>query len=215
MGTRNLMCVVADGEYKVAQYCQWDGYLDGKGVDIADFLDKNKHCLSDLKKAVRNCTYLSENDVQKLWESMGADGSGMVSEKISNKFEKTYPELHRNCSGSELLEIIFNKNGVGLLDALNFAGDSVFCEWAYVIDLDTNTFEIYKGFNKSKLGTDERFHFLKENSTPQISSYSSDKFYPVRFLTAFPLDSVTATDIANFSSSMVDRENSVDFIAGI
>ena len=26
MGTRNLTCVFKDGEYKVAQYGQWDGY---------------------------------------------------------------------------------------------------------------------------------------------------------------------------------------------
>jgi len=30
MGTRNLTCVMKDGQYKVAQYGQWDGYPEVK-----------------------------------------------------------------------------------------------------------------------------------------------------------------------------------------
>jgi hypothetical protein len=38
MGTRHLIEVKIDGELKVAQYGQWDGYLTGQGVNIADFI---------------------------------------------------------------------------------------------------------------------------------------------------------------------------------
>lgn len=31
MGTRNLTAVYLDGQYKVAQYGQWDGYPEGQG----------------------------------------------------------------------------------------------------------------------------------------------------------------------------------------
>jgi len=41
MGTRHLICVVKDGEYKVAQYGQWDGYLSGQGQDIVKFIIKS------------------------------------------------------------------------------------------------------------------------------------------------------------------------------
>ena len=30
MGTRHLIAVQLDGEYKIAQYGQWDGYPEGK-----------------------------------------------------------------------------------------------------------------------------------------------------------------------------------------
>lgn len=36
-----------------------------------------------------------------------------------------------------------------MLDSKNFLTDSLFCEWAYIINLDTNQLEIYKGLNKS------------------------------------------------------------------
>lgn len=32
MGTRNLTAVYLDGQYKVAQYGQWDGYPEGQGI---------------------------------------------------------------------------------------------------------------------------------------------------------------------------------------
>lgn len=41
MGTRHLISVVLDGEYKIAQYGQWDGYPSGQGQAIVDFLLDN------------------------------------------------------------------------------------------------------------------------------------------------------------------------------
>jgi hypothetical protein len=213
MGTRNLTCVVLDGEYKVAQYCQWDGYLKGMGKNIAEFFHNNKNNLDSFKQAIRNCSFISEEEIQKLWQSVGADGSGLVGMDISDKFKKKYPELHRDISGSELFENIIKHNGGRLNDALDFAGDSIFCEWAYVVDLDHNTLEIYKGSNSQKLEKDERFHFLERNINPQDSRIGNKSFYPVRFLTAFPLYMVTAEDMINLAESMEeDRGNAVNFM---
>lgn len=39
----------------------------------------------------------------------------------------------------------FNKE---FTDYLEFLYDSLFCEWAYIVNLDTKKLEIYKGFNK-------------------------------------------------------------------
>lgn len=38
MGTRNLTAVYLDGQYKVAQYGQWDGYPEGQGITVLTFL---------------------------------------------------------------------------------------------------------------------------------------------------------------------------------
>ena len=38
MGTRNLTAVYLDGQYKVAQYGQWDGYPEGQGIASAQRL---------------------------------------------------------------------------------------------------------------------------------------------------------------------------------
>ena len=34
MGTRNLTIVYYDGDYRVAQYGQWDGYPEGAGIEV-------------------------------------------------------------------------------------------------------------------------------------------------------------------------------------
>jgi hypothetical protein len=38
MGTRNLTRVICDGKTKVAQYGQWDGYPEGQGKTVLNFL---------------------------------------------------------------------------------------------------------------------------------------------------------------------------------
>ena len=50
MGTRNLTMVYLNGEYKVAQYGQWDGYPEATGCLILKFLTGVK--LDYFKKAI-------------------------------------------------------------------------------------------------------------------------------------------------------------------
>ena len=38
MGTRHLICAISDDEYRIAQYGQWDGYPEGQGAAILEFL---------------------------------------------------------------------------------------------------------------------------------------------------------------------------------
>ena len=38
MGTRNITRVICDGEIKVNQYCQWDGYPTGRGAEVLKFM---------------------------------------------------------------------------------------------------------------------------------------------------------------------------------
>ena len=61
MGTRHLIEVKLDGELKVAQYGQWDGYPTGQGVKIADFIhykmDKKK-----FKAALRKCHWITDSE---------------------------------------------------------------------------------------------------------------------------------------------------------
>lgn len=37
-----------------------------------------------------------------------------------------------------------------MINNATFMQDSLFCEWAYIINLDTNKLEVYKGFNQVK-----------------------------------------------------------------
>lgn len=183
MGTRNLTLVQSDGEYKVGQYCQWDGYPSGQGITILAALRNID--VADFKRKVDSLKQLTEDEVQELWKKCGADGSGWVDLEVSDKFKKRYKQLHRDFGG-RIIEAVANGDVKKVYADCDFAANSLFCEWAYVVDLDKNTFEVYQGFNKSPLADDERFKFLEPKS--------SDGYYPVKLLASWPLDALPADD---------------------
>ena len=185
MGTRHLIAVQVDGEYKVAQYGQWDGYPSGQGASVLKFLRSHKQKLSAFADAVRACSELSDEDYNQAWVDCGADpDSDLVTMGASERFSQRYHYLSRNC-GADILNHVFNagKDGLKLRYALDFAADSLFCEWAYVIDLDKNTFEVFKGFNKTPVDPSERFANL-----PMEPSNTSNQYYQVKFLQSYDLD---------------------------
>ena len=60
MGTRNLTIVYVDGEYKVAQYGQWDGYPEGQGATCLDFL-RNKMDEKIFREELHEVVFAKEN----------------------------------------------------------------------------------------------------------------------------------------------------------
>lgn len=45
---------------------------------------------------------------------------------------------------------VYEKGLKYMIDNNDFVYDSLFCEWAYIINIDTGILEIYRGFNKNK-----------------------------------------------------------------
>lgn len=156
MGTRNLTAVYLDGGYKVAQYGQWDGYPSGQGLTCLRFCKGIEHedMLETFKEKCRAAKWITDEEIKQINEA--------VTCGALKNWTKEYPELSRD-TGAEVLPIIYSKEpGIKLRDNLDFAADSLFCEWAWVIDLDRGTFEAYEGFNQEPLTEDDRFYSLKE-----------------------------------------------------
>ena len=155
MGTRHLIAVYCDEEYKVAQYGQYDGYPSGQGVDVLAFCQKiaDIYSRNEFRERVRKCRWITREEFDKRNELIK---SGEVRD-----WEKKWPELSRETS-AKILDIISESDGLELHNSIDFAADSLFCEWAWVIDLDKNTFEGYSGFNGRELNENDRFYFLRE-----------------------------------------------------
>ena len=125
MGTRHLICVFKDGDYRVAQYGQFDGYPEGQGLDLLNFLTKEMDKDLFLQK-LNNVSFGTEKELHNQWQKCGADDSGLVSFDVADLHEKIYPENSRN-TGSGILSIIQNSTRKLLLaNKLGFAGDSLF-----------------------------------------------------------------------------------------
>ena len=100
-----------------------------------------------------------------------------------------YPQLHRDV-GRDILDMIYNSDaGISLQNSLSFAGDGLFCEWAWLIDLDSNTFEAYEGFNETPLSDSDRFLFL-EYSVNYLCYNNSGKYHPVVKVAEWSLDNL-------------------------
>ena len=168
MGTRNLTIVVADGKHIVSQYCQWDGYPGGKGAYILEFARERLSTIKGRKKFIEQLKFVKnredyQQEIDQFLTSLGVTGNLWTPAQAA-KFSNKYPGLSRD-TGPKILDMIFDAsegNEVMLYLDKEFAGDSLFCEWAYVLDLDTGTFEVYKGFNKTPLTEQDRFYFLAE-----------------------------------------------------
>jgi hypothetical protein len=181
MGTRNLTVLVSEGEIKIAQYGQWDGYPDYMGINILKFL--REFDVEIMKKQVKNVIFVDDNKQKEIDLYLKEIGStnGYLNNEQSDLFNEKYKFLNRNV-GSDILEMVYNEeyNKAMLLEnSITFSGDSLFCEWAYVIDLDKNLFEVYKGFNQNELNENDRFFkYTIEN----------EEYHPIKLKKEFPLN---------------------------
>ena len=175
MGTRHQIAIQIDGEYKVAQYGQWDGYPSGQGLEVLEFFRDQmdeKIFVNNLRNVHSITT--QEYDTLFLW---GRDKD--------NDLKRLFPEFDRDTS-SEILPIIQRGNCFRVIDRLRFAADSLFCEWAYVIDFDKRTFEVYQGFNKEPLTPEDRFYELRE--------YEELPYHGVKLVKSWSLDELPTNE---------------------
>lgn len=183
MGTRNLTCVVLGGEYKVAQYGQWYGYPSGQGATALTFLrGMDKEVFIAKLSAL---SFISDADADAI-------NAELLDDQTLMQEGKKYGHLSRD-RAAEILDIIYKEDpgSLKLQNSLNFAADSLFCEFAYVIDLDKNTFEVFTGFNRSPLAEGERFAFLNGEAD---QDHRSKKYTPVKHMHTFQLDALPTVD---------------------
>ena len=172
MGTRNLTVVQLDGEYKIAQYGQWDGYPTGQGAKVLEFLKKlktkkNRKQFEEKLRALQLADDAYLREVQKRHDAGELDGG----------WTKCYPELSRDTAAGILQMVFDGPPGMRLKHEVDFAKDSLFCEWAYVIDLDNDVLEVYRGFVRTP--SKRKNHRFGNES-------DENGYYPVRLKKKFP-----------------------------
>lgn len=227
MGTRNLTMVIQNEETKVAQYGQWDGYPSGQGATIVAFLLENLKGdnLEKFRKAISNCTWITEEEHNEMLkaayimselreakdplnptdaEKRAAEEyatervkSGWMNIKEAECYKITATGLSRDY-GAKVLELIQEHEGLKLVNSTSFAKDGLFCEWAYVVDLDNNALEVYIGFQKDAPQEGNRFGTEK----------ASDRdYYPVSLLTTFTFDELSELGVEGFIAKCEELSN--------
>lgn len=185
MGTRGFMGLVIDGQQKIG-YVHWDSYPDGLGASTLDALrtlllaDSGDQVatLARRLEVVKSDTKPSREQQERL-----ADYADMnVS---TQQLDEWYVLLRR--THGDLVQTL--KAGV-IEDASDFPYDSLYCEWGYLIDFDTRTFEAYRGFQHKphKLG---RF---ASGDYPDRSKALGHSYFPVALVGMWTFDNLPETD---------------------
>lgn len=124
MGTRHYQTVIdKEGNLKIAQYGQWDGYPEGQGVEILNYLRE-----ANLEKYHENLAKIHEITDE---EVNMVDGDEEWVDK--------WPWLSRDC-GYKIHQMIENGDipFVSLIDKEE--AKKWWCEGFYCIDFKNNTF---------------------------------------------------------------------------
>lgn len=143
MSTRGLIGFVHQGEVR-AKYNHFDSYPEELGQNIVDF------CNTLSKKEWANFT---EQYMQIEW------GEQEVTDSLD-----TY-------EGASILPVIQAGKVASLYDEKDFAEDTLFCEYAYLLNLDSKELEMYS----------QNYHTGYDQSNANL---------PMNLLASYPLDNI-------------------------
>jgi hypothetical protein len=118
MGTSFLLCIYHASRFVVARYGSHDGYPSRAGLSIMEWI--SPAFVSGLRRKLAFIRY-----------------------RIPRSYEDDYTD--DNLGVAILADIIRANDTIEHSFALNFAHDGTFCEWTYVIDLDSKVLEVYYG----------------------------------------------------------------------
>lgn len=171
MGTRGAVGFILDGKEKIT-YNHFDSYPSGLGNEVLDFLHSIPfNSFSDFKKfkkQVEELELIDERNTPTEEQKQKCRDAGTIDLGVGRQSEDDWYCLLRKAQGDlgQLTEI-----GL-MIDNSNFLKDSLFCEWAYIINLDTNKLEVYQGFNKTPNGAGRyASQFIKYDHRDEIEYY--------------------------------------------
>ena len=147
MGTRGGVGFRINGVDKVT-YNHYDSYPECLGKNVLEFL---KSCdLDELKGKVEKIELLKGIDVPTPELIEKAKEMGIIDLGVSNQ---SLDDLYCVMRGAQGDLNAYSELGY-MVDGSDFLIDSLFCEYAYIVNFDDNVLECYKGFNHDPKGCD-------------------------------------------------------------
>ncbi len=201
MSTRGIFGFLVDGETKVT-YNHFDSYPSGLGNMIKNFIIEDK--VEEIRKAAKRIKLIPSN-----YKPTEADKAIYKKYADLSVSEKTLDDVYclmRKLQG-DLQSYINNPDLTLMIDGIDFLNDSLFCEWAYIINLDTEMLEIYRGFQTEP--SNSRYE-TKENtrkSEIEAAKKRMDTYYSVGLIKEIPLSEVEDFDMDLFEENLYITED--------
>ena len=132
MATRHIQKVIdKNGKVKISQYGQWDGYPEGQGVKILNYLKTG-----DLEKY--------QKELEKIHPITEEEAEMVRNDK---EWKRNYPYLSRDCGAN--IHRMIEEGKVKFVDLMPDEEAKLWCEGFYTIDFRYGHFITeYKGIKK-------------------------------------------------------------------
>ena len=188
MGTRGSVGFIYKNEVKLA-YNGYDSYPDGLGADILDLIVKINiedgwdKFISNGEKLKNIEGEVTDNELIERYKKYS--NLDVSSKKLSDSYC-----LFREIQGVDWLEEMYRGDLEHYPLNNKFIKESLFCEYAYIINLDTMKFEFYDGFQQKKqIGN-------------RFGEELCEGYYPCRLVGVFNLTDINSKDK---SDDLVER----------
>jgi hypothetical protein len=165
MGTRGLYGIRKNGVDKTT-YNHYDSYPEVLGEDIVGFIKTTT--IEEMNRIYDKIEMVNDSFVPSDAELV----AWKLTDKIGEKFD--WYSFLREFQGN--LDA-YKGDLKYMMDDSDFILESLFCEWAYIINLDHNVLEIYKGFQTKP--NDGRYVKKKEG-----------EYYPCKLVATFSLKDI-------------------------
>ena len=220
MGTRGAVGFHKDGVDKIT-YNHFDSYPSGLGHDVITFIqDTPTDELNEIfdRIVLVKDTYPEGSviattvditagtqptpeqiaEVKDILEGRKNDVGDIVgSMKVSTGQDEEWYCLLRDAQG----DLDAYRQGLRyMIDNVGFMRDSLFNEWSYILNLDTEKLEVYRGFNTQGPQEGNRY----EINQPY------EEFYAVRLLATFSFDKIrdmNADDLVVRIESLAEKQS--------
>lgn len=198
MGTRGALGFFANGETKVG-YQQFDSYPSGVGAEALDFIATST--LEELRTAANRLVMVTKKTpiTQEIVDHCAPFSNLNVSEQSTDDWYCLLREAQGN------LEPIVRGGLNYMLDSQDFLEDSLFCEYAYLINTDEGTLEFYKGFQdkRHKIG---RYGIAQSKSRKKYKPpyEGAEQYFPVALYLTIPLADIIGSS-EDFREKLIGR----------
>lgn len=168
MGTRGLYGFRKNGEDKLT-YNHFDSYPDWLGRKVVEFCKETS--IEEMNKIFDKIVLVDEN--VKPTRTQILECIKYYDNSVSTQSVEDWYCLLRDAQGN----LNAYKDGLEyMIDNQEFIKDSLFCEFAYIINLDTNCLEFYLGFQKEPC---------------PLNRYGGDNdrgYYPCKMVAYYPIE---------------------------
>lgn len=195
MGTRGVYGIRKGGVDKL-MYNHFDSYPTSLGVTVMNFVkgktDVEMSAQHDFMEEIDSDTPPTKAEWDLCLKAI------TVNLGVGSQKEEDWYCVLRELQGN--LDKQSPPNGIPyFINGNNFVKDSLFCEWGYIVNVDTGKLEIYRGFNKINGGKGRYAKLLDENGEKKKDM----SYYGIVLLAEVPFE-----DIRKWSDSEIEKANS-------